>query len=514
MDSPKKTIKKKRKTQTTKSYKRREQEVQSLLREMHISGEEHDAEALSLQFFHGEDVAEQQERENAQSETDTNGALESDEDSAEEMTVEPSKSSNHTFIQIDLQDPPLVWNQLYKQRHYYDESLLYRPSNVLHFQLHLSEAQLSNDQIRMLNRFQEQAKSDFSKLNSDLVAQLSDVNPPQFLIDGELYRSVCHKEFQSVFFEPMPRELFQGLPTRRCLKLNLKRIRFSFHPLLLEEHELAQQLEDLYDVYIQQKKLKICKKLRQELEIARQVAAKWLQSAGQDQTAEVKRQLRLTKQLRERYYAESATQRNLLKRLLKEWAKLKALRRQQRFQCTRFQLSLRVTHPSDLEASYSTWRENFETDLAEVYREHLELFYCRRRLWNEENSSRRSTSQTKPPRKPQFDRIMASLRKEHDKAFKDPEEPFVDVIRLYADEGSARITVPSSQQMSKTRNYFLKIFLDDEIVGQTRNYRLEPDLQIPINECIGVLLERTLPGSLHIWVGPCRRIMLNGNPLL
>ncbi|XP_017094292.2 coiled-coil and C2 domain-containing protein 2A [Drosophila bipectinata] len=496
--SPKKTIKKKRKTQTTKSYKRREQEVESLLREVRISGQEYDAEALSLLFFHGEDIEEQQEREHMQSEADTKGALETDEDSGEETTVEASKSSNHTFIQIDLQ--PLVWNQLYKQRHYYDESLLYRPSNVLHFQLHLSDAQLTLAQIRMLNRFQEQAKSEFNKLSSELVAQLSDVNPPEFLLDGELYRSVCHKEFKSVFFEPMPREFFQGLPTRRCLKLNLKRIRFSFHPLLLEEHELAQQLEDLYDVYNQQRKLKICKKLREELEIARQVAARLLHSAGQDQTSEVKRQLRLTKQLRERYYAESATQRNLLKQLLRDWAKLKALRRQQRFQCTRFQLSLRVTHPSDLEASYSAWKESFETDLAEVYREHLELFYCRRRLWSEENSSRGSTSRTKPPRKPQFDRIMASLKKEYEKAFKDPEEPFVDVIRLHADEAAARIQTPSSQQTPRARNYFLKIFLDDEIVGQTRSYRLEPDLQIPINECIGVLLEMTLPGSLHIWL--------------
>jgi len=274
------------------------------------------------------------------------------------------------------------------------------------------------------------------------------------------------------------------------------------HPQLLEEHRLAQQLEDLFDVYSQQRKQRICRKLREELEIARQVALKLLASAGQDQTAEVKRQLKLTRQLRQRYYAESAAQRNLLRRLLKEWAKLKELRRQQRFQCTRFQLGLRVVHPPDLEASYCAWKESFETDLAEVYREHLELFYTRLRLWTDQKShSRTATGHSKPPRKPQFDRIMASLRKEYDKTFKDPEEPYVEVFRLHADEATARLSIPGGDQLPKARNYFLKIFLDGQFVGQSRTYRLEPDLQISINECIGVLLERSLPENLNIWVG-------------
>ncbi|KAH8305950.1 hypothetical protein KR018_005944 [Drosophila ironensis] len=494
--SPRKGVKKKRKTQTTKSYNKREKEVQNLLSKTHFSRREDDLEALSLQFFHGAEDDEQQEKA-AQAEA---ARVESDEESGGEGRTESVKSPNHTFIQIDLQDPPLVWNHLYKQRHYYDESLLYRPSNTLHFQLHLNYAWLTGDQIRMLNRHQEEAKGGFSKVSSNLVNRLSAPHPPKFFKDGILYRSVSSKEFQSVFFEPTPREQLQGLPTRRCLKLNLKRIRFSLHPQLLAEHELAQQLEDLYDVYIQQRKLRICKKLKEELDIARQVAGKLLQSAGEHQASQVKRQLRLTKQLRERYYSESSAQRNLTRRLLREWAKLKELRRQQDFQCTRFQLSLKVVQPPDLTAAYDAWKEGFETDLAEVYREHLELFYCRRRLWSEQKQSPRPASQVKPPRKPSFERIMASLKKQYDKAFKDPEEPFVEIIRLHADEASAKIAIPGSQQMPRARNYFLKIFLDGQIVGQTRSYRLEPDLQIAVNECFGVLLERTLPENLHVWV--------------
>ncbi|XP_016994631.2 coiled-coil and C2 domain-containing protein 2A [Drosophila takahashii] len=495
--SPKKSLKKKRKTHTTRSYRKREQEVQKLLKETEETtpSEELDFEALGLQFFHGNEGEVAQEKD---SPVQQSVGQESDEDSGGEL---PTESPSRTFIQIDLEDPPVVWNQLFKQRHFYDESLLYRPSNTLHFQLQLGENQMKNAQIRLLNRYQEQAKSESTKLSSELMAQLSGASPPNFLLNDQLYRSVCRKEFQSVFFTPKFPDEFQGLPTRRCLKLSLKQLRFSQHPQLLEEHRMAQQLEDLYDVYRQQKKLKICRKLREELEIARQVALKLLASAGQDQTAEVKRQLKLTRQLRQRYYSESAAQRNLLQRLLREWAKLKELRRQQRFQCTRFQLGLRVIHPPDLEASYFAWKESFETDLVEVYREHLEIFYTRLRLWTEQNSrSRKSPGHSKPPRKPQFDRVMASLRKDYDKAFQDPEEPFVEVFRLHADEAAARLSIPGEDQLPKARNYFLKIFLDGQFVGQSRSYRLEPDLLISINECIGVLLERTLPENLNIWL--------------
>ncbi|XP_017049472.1 coiled-coil and C2 domain-containing protein 2A [Drosophila ficusphila] len=498
--SPKTNLKKKRKTHTSRGYRRREREVQGLLKdnESSIYGQELDFEALSLQFFHGNDNEVLREKDSPVKE----GAdKESDEDSGGELAVEPSDSPSQTFIQIDLQDPPLVWNQLSKQRHYYDESLLYRPNNTLHFQLQVGDAHLKDSQIRLLNRYQEQAKSQSSKLSADLIAQLSQENDPKFLFDDKLYRSVCHKKFQSVFFDPMLPDEVQGLPSRRCLKLSIKQLRFSTHPQLLEEHRLAQQLEDLFDVYTQQKRQRICRKLREELEIARQVAVKLLASAGQDQAGEVKRQLKLTRQLRQRYYSESAAQRNLLQRLLREWAKLKELRRQQRFQCTRFQLGLRVVHPPDLEASYSAWKENFEKDLAEVYRDHLEVFYTRLRLWSERKSKgRKSAGQSKPPRKPQFDKVMASLRKDYDKAFRDPEEPIVEVIRLHADESTARLSNPGGEQLPKARNYFLKIFLDGQFVGQSRSYRLEPDLQISINECIGVLLERSMPENLNIWL--------------
>ncbi|KAH8375416.1 hypothetical protein KR200_001066 [Drosophila serrata] len=498
--SPRESARKKRKTQTTRSYRRREKEVQALLRETEqkVEDQKIDYEVRSLQFFHGNEDERQEEGDSPVQET---VGLESDEDSGGDLATEPSESPTQTFIQIDLQDPPLVWNQLFKQRHYYDESLLYRPSNTLHFQLQQGDVRLKDCQIRMLNRYQEQAKSSSSKLSSELIAQLSKVNPPKFLLDTTLYRSVCHREFKSVFFEPMTPDQFQGLPNRRCLKLTLKQLRFSLHPQLMEEHRLAQQLEDLFDVYTYQRRHRVCRKLKEELEIARQVAIKMLTSAGKDQTSEVKRQFKLTQQLRQRYYSESTAERNLLKRLLKEWAKLKELRRQQQFQCTRFQLGLRVVHPPDMQASYTAWKESFETDLAEVYREQLEVFYTRQRLWTEHVAkSRKSASQSKPPRKPQFERIMANLRKEYDKAFKDPVEPFVEIMRLHADEAAVRTYIPGSGQLPKARNYFLKIFLDGEFVGQTRSYRLEPDLQITINESMGVLLERTLPENLNIWL--------------
>ncbi|SPP75269.1 coiled-coil and C2 domain-containing protein 2A [Drosophila guanche] len=490
--------KKKRKTHTTRAYRKCEQEVESLLRETKYedgSGQELELEARSLRFFHGADDVTVEEQE-----TSVHGSTQDDEEEAEgddEPATELNDSPGQTYIEIELQEPPLVWPGLHKQVHYYDDSFLYTPANAVHFQLHLGDCHPRPAQIRMLNRFQEQAKGDASKLNSDLVAELCEDSASQFVMDNRLYRTISDREFPGIFLPPAAIGQFEGIPTRRCLTLTFKRLRFSAHPLLLPEHRLAQQLDDLFNQYTENRSRQICQKLKEELELSRQVASKLLTAARPELSAEIRHQLRLTQKLRQRYYAEATDERKLSLRLLREWARLKALRSEQNFQCTRFQLKLHVCH---LESSHSEWNQQFEDDLAEVYREQLELFYCRRRHWGEAMVEGQSLS--KPPRKPSFDKLMASLKKDYERAFRHPEEPYVDIVRLYADEATTKLFLPASEQLAKRRNrsYFLRLYLDDLYVGQTRSYRLEEDLHLYMNESFGVLLERKLPQNINIWL--------------
>ncbi|XP_034476742.1 coiled-coil and C2 domain-containing protein 2A [Drosophila innubila] len=484
-----KRIKRKRKTQTSRIYRRTEREVQSLLSHCrnHIGFQaSQDFEARSLNFFH------------------SSGRIEWD-----SSDIENSKSGEEDslagagFIQIDLSDPPLVSPRLYSQHHNQDKSQHYNPSDKLHLPLQFNdcEVQLKRSQIRMLNRYQEEAKTrrDNGKLVTGLIAQFTQnaLETGRFIIDATLYRSNCVKRFKSVFLAPTPVSEFQGLPTRRCLRLCLKQLRFSAHPQLLEEHRLSQQLQDIYDLYIQHVNNEICSKLRQELQMARHVATRLLHATDQlhpssQLAGHIQRQLRLTQQLRTRYYAESRAQRSLLQQLLTLWAKLKELRKQQQFQCTRFQLSLRLIQPADLDASCSAWKKRFETDLAEVYREHLEVYYSRRRLWSSEQ-------QSKPPRKPRFEDIMEKLKVQYERAFQDPEEPEVHVLQVPADEATLNLQ-SNNEQLPKARNYYMKIYLDNQFVAQTRSYRLEPDLHMHMNESIGVLLDRSLPEQINIWL--------------
>ncbi|XP_022225803.2 coiled-coil and C2 domain-containing protein 2A-like [Drosophila obscura] len=502
--SPPRRGKKKRKTHTTRAYRRCEQEVESMLRETKYEdggGQELELEARSLQFFHGADDAAVGERETSIQETTQDEEEEEEEaESDGEAATERKDSPAQTYIDIELQEPPLVWPGLHKQVHYYDDSLLYRPANAVHFQLHLSDSSAKPAQIRMLNRFQEQAKGDASELNSDLVSDLCDESVSQFVMDSRLYRTFSDREFHGIFLAPAAIGHFEGIPTRRCLTLTFKQLRFSAHPLLLTEHRMAQQLDDLFNQYTENRSGQVCQKLKEQLDIARQVAAKLLLSPRPELTDEIRRQLRLTQNLRQRYYAEATAERKLSLRLLRDWAKLKALRSEQNFQCTRFQLKLHVGHPPNLQSSHSEWKQQFEDDLAEVYREQLELFYCRRRQWGEAMAEGQSPS--KPPRKPSFEKLMASLQKDYERAFRHPEEPYVDIVRLYADEAAVKLFLPASEQLAKRRNrsYFMRLYLDDLYVGQTRSYRLEEDLHLYMNESIGVLLERTLPQNLNIWL--------------
>ncbi|XP_030559947.1 coiled-coil and C2 domain-containing protein 2A [Drosophila novamexicana] len=512
-----KRSKKKHKTQTTRSYRKTEREVQILLSQCgKVFGRQdsQESEARSLQFFH-------------YSEANESVAISNRNKQRIDDAASPSNLAAN-FIQIELSEPPIVSPQLHRQLHRYDDSFLYTPSDRLHLPLQFIDggSHLKRYQIRMLNRYLEEAKVNGSagKLSAGLIAQLTDSDSCRFIIDATLYRSNCPRQFKGVFLAPVPFAQFQGLPTSRCLKLCLKQLRFSAHPQFLEEHRLAQQLEDLYDLYMHNVKNKICKKLREELQIARNVAARLLDSSSHQQpqeqssqlAAHIQRQLQLTQQLRVRYYAESTAQRVLLQRLLTQWAKLKELRKQQQFQCTRFRLSLRLVPPADLDASCSAWKERFEADLAEVYREHLEVYYHRRHIWSSEQSS---VSHTKPPRKPQFAEIMESLKTKYERAFQDPEEPRVYLLRLPTDESTLH-SRPSNEQLNLDRNYYLKLYLDGQFVAQTRSYRLEPDLHVDMNESLGVLLNRSHPEQLNIWLyekstitSHSRRLALISTPL-
>ncbi|KRG05027.1 uncharacterized protein Dmoj_GI20842, isoform B [Drosophila mojavensis] len=398
--------------------------------------------------------------------------------------------------------------------------------------------QLAKRNFQMMTHLHNTLRPASYKLNSlnHPLCPLSDCEPGRYTIDTTLYHSNCSRQFKGVFLAPVPLATFHGLPMSRCLKLCLKQLRFSEHPQLLEEHRLAQQLEDLYDLYAYNVNSQICNKLREELQIARNVAARLIDASKQQQhlkeqqpsllAVHVQRQLQLTQQLRRRYYAESRAQRVLLQRLLAEWAKLKELRKRQQFRCTRFSLSLRLVPPADLDVSCSAWKQRFETDLAEVYREHLELYYQQRRIWNDSEQS--TAAHTKPPRKPRFTEIMESLRAEYERAFQDPEEPEVFVQRLPADETmpndpkatAAAAAAVNGNQLSLDRNYYLKIYLDSQFVAQSRTYRLEQDLHVDMNETIGVLLNRSNPKELNIWLyekstitAHSRRLALINTPL-
>ncbi|XP_030387639.1 coiled-coil and C2 domain-containing protein 2A [Scaptodrosophila lebanonensis] len=487
--------KKNRKTHTTRSFRKTDQEVHTLLQTQgraEIFGTAEELEKRNLFFFHATEHAA------APLEHSLEASLAPGSESEDDSTAVITKNGTPlaaTFIQIELGEP-LVWPKLFCQRHYYDDSMLYSPSDTPNFQLPLLDMQLKRQQIRILNRFQEEAKRDASKLSASLMALLTEL--PTFVLDDAIYRSECDREFLSVFIDPSPAGQVTSLPTRRCLKLFFKQLRFTTHPQMLDEHRLAQQLEDLYDLYTQHLKNHVCEKVQQELQIARNVVAQLLRpDPGDDQIeAHITRQLRLTQQLRKRYYAESTLRRSMLQQLLTDWARLKELRKKQQFQCTRFQLSLSVLQPLDLDEACAAWKQQFEADLAEVYREHLQEYYCKRRLWSEEEKT-----SLKPPRKPQFNKIMIKLRAEYERAFKDPEEPQVNVVQVHSDDSAIyAANTPGSEALHKGRSFFMKLYFDNQFVAQTRSYRLEPDLHLYMNEGIGVLLERALPAQLHVWL--------------
>ncbi|XP_037948079.1 coiled-coil and C2 domain-containing protein 2A [Teleopsis dalmanni] len=415
-----------------------------------------------------------------------------------------------TFIQIDAKDEKITCT-LISTKYYRNADLFYKPSALLNMNITLTNdidvRKLTPQTRRLLNRYFEEAKAVDKKISNEIVMKLSKTpknNERIFIKDAnQLYRTLCEHKFKPVFCVPTLQVL--EIPTRKFIKIHIRDIRFTAHPQIYEEHRIANHLEDLYKQYVRLLNENLCEKLESELNIERKIVNNLLkressvsaskQRSPYTQTKPVhslEQRLRYIKELRERLFEAEAERKDLVKEILNVWLNLKNTRKEQEYQYTRLRLRLRVEKPSDIAAEIDKWNKRFETDLSEVYREQLEKFYCAKRLYKKNDYDQ---SNQKPPRKPNIDKVTMELRKIYAKSFNGPEEPKITILQSFlSDEEFYEI----SPQHTKLKSYSIKIFFDEEFVGETRTYRLEPDLNLQINEAIGILVERRLPKDIKI----------------
>ncbi|KAM7352847.1 coiled-coil and C2 domain containing 2A isoform 2-T2 [Cochliomyia hominivorax] len=418
-------------------------------------------------------------------------------------SIQPTLAS--TFIQIEPDDRHTLVNVESVPYYSQQKEHIFKPLLVLEssFATISLSGKLDKNTSIMLNRFITEYKSRKQKIDKNLLNIIIQRKTlKSFFQDNVLYKSYCELKFKPIFIEPSLDSF--SMPSKKFLTLHLKDLRFTEHLLLQEEHRLANNLELLYDHRQQRLQQKITEKLYADLQIERNILNELLSSAEnsstndktinkEKKTLKIEHHLYKVKALREKLYDEELANKQLLQEILNNWIKLKNLRKQQEQQFTRLKLRIQI---EDLTAAESKkrqrlWTQRFDADLNEIYRELLEEYYRNKRLRQQLKSEGKYIAKQ---RKPDTQQLSSELRDKFNKCFLNPKEPRIEVVRIFSNAGNySEMAGPR-----KLQSYFMRIFFDRQMVGESRVYRLERDLSVSINEKLGIMLNRRLPKDIRI----------------
>ncbi|XP_036333674.1 coiled-coil and C2 domain-containing protein 2A isoform X1 [Rhagoletis pomonella] len=445
--------------------------------------------------------------------TQDDDASSGSEHTASAASTQQREHTASTYIQVD--EDVLVRLRA-ADKFMQDPTLLFKPGTTLMPDIALAARtaedagklkSLRANTCRMLNRYQAERRARDEPVCKELVEQLKRVQSGAslYMKDRTLYRSFCTHKFHTIFCEPTRQP--DEIPTRKFVRIYLKELLFTAHPHLLEEHRISNELEELYEQYAHRQQERVCEKLRAQLQTERRVVNELLQresnssaelelaSTKERRARKLEQQLHGVRALRNTLYEEEARSKRLLKDILDIWVRLKQLRKTQAYQSTRFKLRIRVEEDATNAAAEShRWAERFETDLNEIYREELEIYYRAKRLWKSRDRKADLAELPVKPRKPDITQLSTELRAKLAECLCAPGEPKIHV-QLHRVCNEEFYNLPGLRRL---KSFFMKIYFDGEFVSATRSYRIEPDLRLPMNEVFGVFLERRMPRDIRV----------------
>ncbi|XP_075153066.1 coiled-coil and C2 domain containing 2A isoform X2 [Haematobia irritans] len=529
----------KRKTHVTHEFEENEKEVMALLENSSLISEssnnetrEEDNKSPSERFFCGTPMTADEELESVSARRNTSGGISPFGEGEEEADVSSggdpeeiiSKQSTDdlstttrsgqqptlasTFIQIDDETMESLIKLVSNDFIGNFEDLCYKPNVEAETSLltYSKGSSLNSNVNLMINRLYMEAKYRRTKVNMDMVKVLKNSQKyVKLFYDIGLCTTLCDFKFKPIFMEPSWDSM--DIPSKKLIKLHIKDLRFTEHPELQEEHRLANNLELIYEHRNQRLKEKITEKLYADLQVERNVLNDLLkneENSGRTNSLAIEEQQKKAlaieqrmfkvKALREKLYGEENTNKQLLQDILENWLKLKNLRKEQSHQYTRLKLRLKIEDltVTEMRKRQKLWSQRFDTDLNEIYREKLEEYYRCKRLWRLERNAGEDILAR--PRKPNVGQLSSQLRDEFERCFANPKEPRIDVIRVLDNDEDLAIA-PGPK---KLHSYYMRVFFDGQMVGETRCYRLERDLSFKINENLGIVLNRRLPKDIKI----------------
>lgn len=365
----------------------------------------------------------------------------------------------------------------------------------------------SSNKFLLLNRLHESRSTEFIDGSGDL-------KNFEKLVTDDVYRLVSERKFTPIYVPPTPMNFHQVdkiIFEQKFLKIFISRLIFEHHHLFTNEHHLANIVEKLFTEFERRKKLDLCGTLRNKLEYLRQLKAENFPQSDGQKSARIIRNEEITlsnqiKSVRSKLHVEEKYDHIVMKNLLENWKNLKATRAQQKYSFTNVAFKIQKLEKDSLKTK-TEWQQQYDAELNEMIAENFEEYQQMKQKYkefiksNSEPSSIMSdeNESIKKPRKPDIDKIVAQLNKIYDgKHFNEPE---INVFITH--DGSTDNNEKPKEKLKKFSkfSYRIELEIDSEIVGSTKNCKLEEDFSIPIQSAFILKLTKQLPEKIKLLVG-------------
>lgn len=362
----------------------------------------------------------------------------------------------------------------------------------------------------MLDRLHESGSTEFLEANGDL-------KNFQKLIDDDVYRLCCDRKFTPIYVPPQPMNfdpIDKIISEKKYLKIFIGTLKFDQHKLFSSEHFIARTVEKLFAEYERRRNLNVVETLRKKLTNLREMREENFPTTQNDQKSgkfmknEEISFIQQIKNARLKLHAEEQYDHKILTGLLENWKSLKSIREKQKYLNTKISLKIQKIETDDSSTKQAQRQQEYDSELNEMIAEEFEKYYNAKIKYKEflKNSndpdkiSHEKEDAMKKPKKPDIDKIVSELNEIYDKIpIHDPE---LKIILLYNKSIDENFTSKPKEKLKKFNrtSYRIELEVDGEIVGSTKQCRLNEDFSISIQSAFILKLTKHLPEKIKLMV--------------
>jgi len=334
---------------------------------------------------------------------------------------------------------------------------------------------------------------------TELITGKGELKNFEKIIGDDVYRLRCDKVFTPIYvppaqmtFEPIDKIITE----KKFLKIFIANLMFEQHKRFTNEHYAEKIVEKIFSEYERRQKFDVVETLRTKLKKLREAREENLSRSKVDDVS-ITQQI---KTVRNKLHTEELYDQKILKSLLENWKHLKDMRAQQKYSLTNATIKIHKKDV-DIEVLQTQRQQQYDTELNEMINEDFEKYYSAKQRYKEHIKSISQPDKildsheiVQKPKKPDIDKIVSQLNEIYDEI--STNNPKLEIFLIHNDQDKSKEKIKKLSKIS----YSIELEVDGEVVGSTKNFKLNETFSIAIQSAFVLKLTKHIPEKLKLIV--------------